>query len=494
MKANIIIIIITLTLFSCSTTKKPYPLLYESGISIPCNIAPLNMSFAERANLKIYITDSNGKQTKAQTKLYTKILQPNIKKWHKWLSLARNGFLSIIHGKDTLIWFVKDPIDKYISYRNNFFAEKQFKMTVSERDLENYNTKILFDTERLNNSCMNCHTASRNNINHGAILIRGTMSGTYIIDDSSFVRYVVPKQYSQQLYFTYFDFHPKQEVIAFSTNRNDMAERVLQNNKFNDFITDTFGTIVLFDIKTNTVTTAKSLSDPNYDYASPCWSNDGKTLYFCRGPHRDRTKPWNYKFDLYKTEYDSASKTFGEAQCVFPFSNYGVSAAMPKFSTTGNYLVVSVLQSGTFPAVNDGDYYIVYPDSIKPAGEKYKISINGRKAFENTAQALHSKTEELKNANSLDAEKFHSFSSNGRWMVFTSCRLTGIQGITHIVYMDKDGKAGKPFILPQHEADFYSKNILSFVFPNTSTVPANYNVETTARQAGKTNKTINVNL
>jgi hypothetical protein len=440
------------------------------------------------------VTDSNNNTIKVKTKLYTKTLKSNIEEWHQWCKKANKGCLMITHGSDTLVWYVREPIDKYLSYRNNYFDEGMAPMSVKERDLENYSVKTLFDSQKLGGTCMNCHTAKRNNINHGAIHIRGgSTGGTYIIDDSSLVRYTIPKEY-KNLRLAYFDFHPQQEVIAFSTNRYDGAQRYIQNGKWCDFMTDTMGIIVLYDIKTNTLTTAKSVSDPAYDYASPCWSRDGKTLYFCRGPHRDVSQAYNYKFDLYKVEYDSNTKTFGNAECIFPFSHYGVSGAMPKFSPTENFLVVSVIESSTFPSLNDGDYYIVYPDSIMPAGIKYEISINGRKAKENTAPAPHAKIEAMTNANSLDGEKYHSFSSNGRWMVFSSCRLTGTQAITHIVYIDKNGKSSKPFILPQETPNFYKTNIQSFIFPNTSTVPANYDAETTSLNAGKNTKAVKVKL
>ena len=71
----------------------------------------------------------------------------------------------------------------------------------------------------------------------------------------------------------------------------------------------------------------------------------------------------------------------------------------------------------------------------------------------------------LKEVNSSDVESYHAWSSNGRWMLFTSRRDDG--GYTHlyIAYFDKQGKAYKPFILPQRNPYFYNDYYKSYNVP-----------------------------
>ena len=76
----------------------------------------------------------------------------------------------------------------------------------------------------------------------------------------------------------------------------------------------------------------------------------------------------------------------------------------------------------------------------------------------------------LEAANSPDAtDSYHSWSSNSRWLVFSSRRLDGLYTRPYFTYIDKDGHAHKPFLLPQenpmkhYDALFYSFNIPEFI-------------------------------
>ena len=51
--------------------------------------------------------------------------------------------------------------------------------------------------------------------------------------------------------------------------------------------------------------------------------------------------------------------------------------------------------------------------------------------------------------NSDCAESYHTWSSNGRWVLISSRRLDGRYTRVFIAYMDEAGKPYKPFLLPQ---------------------------------------------
>jgi hypothetical protein len=57
--------------------------------------------------------------------------------------------------------------------------------------------------------------------------------------------------------------------------------------------------------------------------------------------------------------------------------------------------------------------------------------------------------------NSDDTESYHSWSSNGRWVVFSSRRDDGTYTRPFFAHIDKDGKATKPFELPQADPDYH---------------------------------------
>jgi hypothetical protein len=67
--------------------------------------------------------------------------------------------------------------------------------------------------------------------------------------------------------------------------------------------------------------------------------------------------------------------------------------------------------------------------------------------------------------NSEKSDTYHSWSSNSRWFVFASKRDDGLYGKPYFCYIDRDGKAHKPFCLPQEYPTFYDNNLKSFNAP-----------------------------
>ena len=59
--------------------------------------------------------------------------------------------------------------------------------------------------------------------------------------------------------------------------------------------------------------------------------------------------------------------------------------------------------------------------------------------------------------NSDDTESYHSWSSNGRWVLFSSRRLDGRYTRLFLAHFDGEGHFGKPFLLPQKQ---FSHNVL----------------------------------
>ena len=71
----------------------------------------------------------------------------------------------------------------------------------------------------------------------------------------------------------------------------------------------------------------------------------------------------------------------------------------------------------------------------------------------------------LEAANSDDVESYHSWSSNSRWLVFSSRRIDGLYTRPYLVHIDENGKTGKPLVLPQEDPDFYSRFMFSYNIP-----------------------------
>jgi len=72
----------------------------------------------------------------------------------------------------------------------------------------------------------------------------------------------------------------------------------------------------------------------------------------------------------------------------------------------------------------------------------------------------------LEGANSDRADSYHSWSGGSHWMVFSSRRIDGYYSRPYITYIDDDGKASKPFLLPQHNPHkFYIDQMMSYNLP-----------------------------
>jgi hypothetical protein len=67
--------------------------------------------------------------------------------------------------------------------------------------------------------------------------------------------------------------------------------------------------------------------------------------------------------------------------------------------------------------------------------------------------------------NSDQADTWHSWSSNSRWVVFSSKRLDGLLARPYFTYVDDQGRFHKPFLLPQEDPTFYAFCLNSFNVP-----------------------------
>jgi hypothetical protein len=75
--------------------------------------------------------------------------------------------------------------------------------------------------------------------------------------------------------------------------------------------------------------------------------------------------------------------------------------------------------------------------------------------------------------NSDKTDSFHSWSSNSRWFVFSSKRIDSYFTRFFFSYVDKDGKAYKPFLLPQEDPEFYNTFLYAYNVPELTAYDPN---------------------
>ena len=153
---------------------------------------------------------------------------------------------------------------------------------------------------------------------------------------------------------------------------------------------------------------------------------------------RNKVPPENYnkvKYDLLRISYDIEKDQWGEVETVLSAQDTGLSILEPRISPDGRWLLFCMCDYGSFP---------VYHQS----SDLYLMDL---KAAQQTGQYKYRRLD----INSDQSESWHSFSSNSRWIAFSSKRHYGIFTRTYLSYVDKTGKVYKPIILPQKDPTFY---------------------------------------
>ena len=87
----------------------------------------------------------------------------------------------------------------------------------------------------------------------------------------------------------------------------------------------------------------------------------------------------------------------------------------------------------------------------------------------------------MKEINSDKADSYHNWNVNSHWIVFTSRRDDGGYTRLYIAYFDKNGKAHKPFILPQEDPYFYDNYYKSYNVPEYMIEPVTITPQEFAR-------------
>jgi hypothetical protein len=92
------------------------------------------------------------------------------------------------------------------------------------------------------------------------------------------------------------------------------------------------------------------------------------------------------------------------------------------------------------------------------------------------------KSRPMTEANSGDTESFHNWSTNSRWLVFSSRRDDGLYTRPYFCHVDAAGRVAKPFMLPQRSPRrFYRDRFLSFNVPDFITGPSQFDSRKASR-------------
>jgi Tol biopolymer transport system component len=242
--------------------------------------------------------------------------------------------------------------------------------------------------------------------------------------------------------------HPSGKFVAFSSNKIIQQFHAADNKKVE--VRDLESSLVLYDVEKNEMMNIELADKEKYMDTYPEWSPDGKYLYFCRADQIGENYDYlQIKYNLYRVPFDMGERSFGEAEIVYDVSLSGKSMSFPRISPDGRFLVMTVADYGCFPIWHkEADLYSLNLENF----EVSRLDLN-----------------------SDFADSYHSWSSNSKWLVFSSRRGDGLTTRPYISYIEENGTSTKPFILPQEDPDFYRSFLKSFNIPEFSTFAIDLN-------------------
>ncbi|MBA4407888.1 MAG: hypothetical protein C0397_00510 [Odoribacter sp.] len=437
-----------------------------AGITIPCNIAQLNFVVKEPADKYIAVYKSNGHEM-FRVSSGDGIISVPSGKWDDLLKEAKGQDFTIdICINKAGSWFKyntitneisTDSIDNYLVYR--LIApgfETWNKMGIYQRNLGTFDETPIMENTMSGGNCMNCHSFCMNNSNTMLFHMRAENAGTYIYKDGV-IEKLDTKTDSTLGPGVYPSWHPGGKFVAFSTNRIVQTFHAIPDKKIE--VLDTLSDVIVYNLQTHGISTVPAIASKNRLETFPSWSPDGKSLYFCSAKAVSPKEYKNIRYDLLRISFDPEKNSFGSVDTVYKAAELGKSISFPRISPDGKYAMFCLSDYGNFS--------IWHPES-----DLYLFNLGTKEI---------SKPE----INSERTESYHTWSSNGRWLVFSSRRLDGLYTRPYFSHMDNNGIFSKPFILPQKDPLFYDRFLKSYNIPELVKSKVNLDPRIISRELDK---------
>ena len=465
MRQYIYIMVAALALTACQTSvpesytqKDELPAIYPdyTDVTIPVNIAPLTFMLEQQAD-EVVARLSYGDE---EMVCGGDKVQPDIDDWHALAEKAKGHDITVeVYAREGDQWtrfkpfayhVSTDSIDPWLSYRLISPSYVTYEeLTLNQRCLESYEERVMVDnmlccTEE-NGQCVNCHNYQQYDPERMLFHARQNHGGTVIVYNGD-IQKINMRNDSILSAGVYPAWHPWLPLVVFSTNKTGQSFHTAHHNKIEVF--DSASDLIAYDVAKNEVTNIEN--DTTEFEIYPFWAPDGKTVYYCSAhfiynDSVDREpdvimRAKEFKYCIYKKSFDPETMTFGPHEMVFDADSLDKSATLPRISPDGRYLMFTVAKYGIFHIWHhDADLWM-----------------------------LDLQTGEVRNMdeiNSPDTESYHSWSSNGRWVVFSSRRYDSNYTRPYIAHIDKNGHASKPFELPCANPDYHRQLLKSYNVP-----------------------------
>ena len=490
------------------------------GVTIPVNIAPLTFQLDEEADGMVARYKAGDCEIVCTGKM-----RPRLRDWRRLIHSALNPETSKLnpetsaihvdvfarhdggwkHYRPFTITVSPDSIDPWLSYRLIPPSYVSYEaLTISQRCLENYDERVIYDNMlcgfEVNGQCINCHSYQQYNPERLQFHARQNHGGTVVAYDGV-LKKVNMKNDSILSAGVYPAWHPWMKLIVYSTNHTFQSFYTTNRDKIEVY--DSESDLICYDIDTDEVTNIENRDDELEVF--PAWAPDGRTLYYSSAHFvrdnsiQDATADIIAHYDslhyyIYRKSFNLETKQFGPRLQVFPpptlnseileeqepssllewssrdqtrrgqlsTMNYELStinsksALLPRVSPDGRYLLFSMANHGVFHIWHhDADLWMMDLET----GE----------------------VRCLDEVNSPDTESYHTWSSNGLWIVFSSRRDDGTFTRPFFAHLDNNGHFSKPFELPCADPDYHRQFLKNYNIPELMRGPVTYGPHDFAR-------------
>ncbi|MEW6237416.1 MAG: hypothetical protein AB1656_18695 [Candidatus Omnitrophota bacterium] len=331
----------------------------------------------------------------------------------------------------------RDPADPYIMYRLVVPPFNTFKTPeIYLRDIRQDEPKLYLSTRR--EYCLNCHNFSSKKGSSGkmAIQVRSlvknvnnlpTYLAIYDFDKREGFKIKLPFEIQMT---TFTAWAPDGQKIAYSANQKLVALKPLVYET--QLAAIATSDIAIYDVDRNDTYLVPGACDPNLLEIYPQWTLDGKRLIFSRSPLG--AHPAQILYDLYYVDLDASPP---QPKPVPGASGNGHSNVFSHYSPDGQWFSFCQSSGGDLIRASS-DLYLLPGDWNGPA-RRLECNVD------------------------YATDSWHSWSSNSRWIVFSSKREGGVYAYLYFTHIDEQGRASPAVALPMTERPIASFNIPEFI-------------------------------
>ncbi|MBI5834504.1 MAG: PD40 domain-containing protein [Armatimonadetes bacterium] len=447
-------------------------------LTVPPNIAPLNVRVAEPGRrFRARLSGSAGRPLVVRGHGAT--LRFPERAWHRLLAANAGRDLTLdvfVRGESGWTRFAsvrnhvaQAPVDSHLVYR--WFRPTYTTNTplgLYQRDLTGFRQTALVRSRSSGPRCVNCHAFADgrpDQFSFQARLTKGSLP--MVLVAGGHPRTVDTRTQPGQKPAALTTWHPSGRWLVVS--RNWIRQYFHQAGSPGRDALDAKSALALVEVGSGKTVDPPELNPAGYMPTFPCWSPDGRWLYYSRFKRfwpEEVTMPLaeqpRVRYDLVRTAFDPERAAFGQTETVLAARDVDRSVLQPRVSPNGHWLVVTLAAYGGFPV-------------FCPQADLALIDLTRQPAravpLEPTATTCR--------------ETWHAWSSNSEWLVSARKSDNGLLARPYLRHIAADGAVGKAFVLPQADPSYYDDLLYTYNIPEFVRGPVAVPERTLSRALGR---------